>query len=278
MTEKYRQPGENGFGWGLNVYNDKAGDGNMGTLQFNGSLAYQIYVGAKSMLAMGLQAGMAQRSIQFNKLYWGTQYDPTSSTGYNTALPPDKAIIGQNGSFMTLDMGAGMIYTYKKNERYMRGNDQQEFTIGASMFHVNQPKWSFTSGGEKLYMRMVVHGHAAFGISETNLAVMPGFVIMRQGSNQEIFLGSMFRYMLREDSKYTGYIKGSSISAGGFYRDKDALVATALFEFSSYGLGISYDFNISGLKTVSSGRGGLEITFRYLNPAPFLYSQASFGK
>lgn len=278
MTEKYRQSGENGFGWGLNVYNDKAGDGNMGTLQFNGSLAYQIYVGGKSMLAMGLQAGVAQRSIQFDKLYWGSQYDPNSSSGYNTALPPDKATIGQDGNFMVPDVGAGAIYTYKKNERYMRGSDQQEVTVGASLFHVNQPKWSFAGGDEKLYMRMVFHGNAAFGVSGTNLAIMPGFAIMRQGPNQEIFFGSMFRYMLKEDSKYTGFVKGSSISAGGYYRNKDAFVATALFEFASYGLGISYDFNVSGLKTVSSGRGGLEITLRFLNPAPFIYSQASFNK
>ena len=84
--------------------------------------------------------------------------------------------------------------------------------------------------------------------------------------------------MLREDSKYTGFVKGASISAGGFYRNKDAFVAMALFEFSSYGVGLSYDFNVSGLKTVSTGRGGFEITLRFLNPAPFIYSQASFNK
>src|SRR3990172_9407074 len=29
-TETYRQSGENGFGWGVNVFNDRAGDGQMG--------------------------------------------------------------------------------------------------------------------------------------------------------------------------------------------------------------------------------------------------------
>src|SRR3990170_4989250 len=49
-TEKYRQSGDNGFGWGFNVYNDRAGDGQMSTLQANASLAYQIMIGGKSML------------------------------------------------------------------------------------------------------------------------------------------------------------------------------------------------------------------------------------
>jgi len=275
-TEKYRQSGDNGFGWGVNVYNDRAGDGNMGTLQANASLAYQVYLAKQSMLAVGFQGGIMQRSINFNNLYWGNQYDPSSSTGYNTALDPKEN--RTNDNFIVPDLSTGVIYTYKKNERYMRGGDQMDFTVGAALFHVTQPKYSFLSGNEKLYQRIVLHGNAMIGISNTSLAIAPGFLIEKQGPNQEIFVGSLVRYMLREDSRYTGFVKGASISAGGFYRNKDAFVATALFEFSSYGVGLSYDFNVSGLKTVSSGRGGLEITLRFLNPAPFIYSQASFNK
>lgn len=280
MTEKYRQPGEDGFGWGINVLNDRAGDGKMGTLQANAALAYQIYLNPQGMLALGFQGGIMQRSINFDKLYWGTQYDPNSSTGYNTALYPqgDKGIANGNSNIIIPELNTGLIYTYKKSERYMRGSDQKEFTLGAALFHVTQPKYSFLGSSEKLYQRMVIHGTGTFGIANTSLAISPGFLMARQGPNQEILFGSLFRHMLREDSKYTGYIKGASISAGGYYRNQDAFVAAALFEFGSYGIGISYDINVSGLKTVSYGRGGFEITLRYLNPAPFIYSQASFGK
>lgn len=275
-TEKYRQSGENGFGWGVNIYKDQAGDGKMGTLQANGSLAYQIYLSEKNMLALGFQAGIMQRSINFDKLYWGNQYDPTSSTGYNSLLDPKEN--RSNDNFIVPDLSTGAIYTYKKSERYMSSGDQMEFTIGAALFHVTQPKYSFLGGNEKLYQRMVVHGTGIFGVPNSRLAIVPGFMIARQGPNQEIFAGSLFRYTLREDSKYTGFVKGASVSGGGYYRNKDAFVAAAFFEFSSYGIGVSYDFNVSGLKTVSSGRGGFEITLRFLNPAPFIYSQASFNK
>jgi type IX secretion system PorP/SprF family membrane protein len=277
-TEKYRKPTENGFGWGVNIFNDRAGDGKMGTLQANISLAYQIYLSGKSMLAAGFQGGVMQRTINFSNLYWGTQYDPGSSTGYNTALPADKAIASGSSSSIRPDLGAGLTYTYKKNERYMRGNDARDFMLGASIFHFNQPKYSFLGGDEKLDPRIVFHGSGTYGISNTSIALIPAFMIQKQGPNQEIFAGTLVRYMLREDSRYTGYVKGASISAGGYYRNKDAFVAAALFEFGSYGIGMSYDFNISGLKTVSSGRGGFEITLRFLNPAPFIFSQASFNK
>lgn len=278
QTERYRQSGDNGFGWGVNIYNDRAGDGKMGTLNANASIAYQVMTGAKSMIALGFQGGMMQRSIQFDKLYWGTQYDPTSTTGYNLALPPDKAVAGGDDSFIIPDLSTGLTYTYKKNERYMRGNDQMDITLGAALFHAAPFKYSFLGSTEKIYQRMVFHGMSTIGIKNTSIALVPAFMIQKQGPNQEIYAGSMVRYMLREDSKYTGYVKGASVSAGGYYRNKDAFVVAALFEFSSYGIGVSYDFNLSGLKTVSSGRGGLEISLRFLNPAPFLFSQASFAK
>lgn len=278
-TEKYRQSGDNGFGVGINVYNDRAGDGQMGTLQANASLAYQIMMGKKSMLALGFQGGIMQRSINVDKLHWGTQYDPNSPTGYNTALYPqgDIALAGGDNNSIVPDLSTGLIYTYKKNERYMRGGDQMDFTVGAALFHVTQPKYSFLGSSAKLYQRIVLHGTGTVGIPNSSIAVVPGFMVEKQGPNQEIFIGSLFRYMLREDSKYTGFVKGASISAGGYYRNKDAFIAMALFEFSSYAIGVSYDFNVSGLKTVSSGRGGFEVTLRFLNPAPFLYSQASFN-
>ncbi|MFI5163745.1 MAG: PorP/SprF family type IX secretion system membrane protein [Bacteroidia bacterium] len=275
-TDKYRKPTEDGFGWGVNVYNDRAGDGKMGTLQANGSLAYQVYLDKTSMLAAGFQAGIMQRTLNFNNLYWGNQYDPNSSSGYNTALPSGE----QNftSSLIRPDLSAGLTYTYKKNERYMRGNDQRDFTFGAAVFHVNQPSYSYLGTNEKLDPRFVVHGSGIYGIKNTSIAIVPGVLFQRQGPNQEILAGAMIRYMLREDSKYTGYIKGAAISAGGYYRNRDAFIGTVLFEFSSYGIGMSYDFNVSGLKTVSSGRGGFEISLRFLNPSPFLFSQASFGK
>ena len=276
QTEKYRKPDENGFGWGVNFYNDRAGDGKMNSLQANGSLAYQIIVGDKSMLAAGFQAGILQRSLNFDKLYWGNQYDPSSPNGYNLAIDPKEN--RTNDHFIVPDLSAGMIYTYSKSERYSKGNDQRELTIGASMFHVNQPKYSFLGTSEKLDPRFVIHGIGSLGIENTNIALVPAFMFSKQGPNHEVLAGTMIRYMLKENSQVTGFIKGSSISLGGYYRNKDAFIATALFESASYGIGISYDINVSGLTTASAGRGGFEITLRFLNPSPFVFSQASFGK
>lgn len=96
-----------------------------------------------------------------------------------------------------------------------------------------------------------------------------------QGKSNEIFLGSLFKYILKEDSKYTGNIKASAVSLGIFYRNKDALIPTFFFEIGQYSLGLSYDINTSALKQASNGRGGFEISLRFINPNPFFYKSAS---
>ncbi len=45
----------------------------------------------------------------------------------------------------------------------------------------------------------------------------------------------------------------------------DALVPYFGLEYSTFRLGISYDVNISALKTASNGRGGMEVSLIYIN-------------
>jgi hypothetical protein len=55
----------------------------------------------------------------------------------------------------------------------------------------------------------------------------------------------------------------------------DAFIPVLSIEFGQYTMGISYDINVSKLKTASSGRGGLELSIRFVSPNPFVYKSAS---
>jgi type IX secretion system PorP/SprF family membrane protein len=258
-------------GYGVNLFSDKAGDANMGTFLGTLSYAYHLFLSEKSTLGGGLYAAVGQRSIDFTKLQWGSQYDgmvydPNLASGEPAA----------SNSFMFLDLGGGVHWEYSKNEKYMTGNDQLKFSAGIALFHVNSPKYSFYDSGEKLLMKKMIYGNALIGVTNTNLSIVPGFFYCRQGKANELLLGSMFRYQFKENSKYTGYVKGSSIATGLYYRNRDALVVNLLYEFSQYAVGVSYDFNISGLKTASNGMGGIEIALRFVSPNPFLYSKSRY--
>jgi hypothetical protein len=54
-----------------------------------------------------------------------------------------------------------------------------------------------------------------------------------------------------------------SLSLGAYYRLKDAVIPSLLFQFDKWGLGIAYDINLSDLTPATNTKGGLEVALRY---------------
>ncbi len=268
-VKMFKKKWTNGFvGVGLSFFSDKAGDSEMGTTQVNLSVASTRYLNESNSIAAGFQAGYAQRSFSYDKLYWDNQYDPNSSTGYNTSLPSNESFTATKFPFF--DFATGVSWNFGQGEMYSTANNQFKANAGVSYYHVNKPKYSFYGDpDERLHSKIIVHGGGLVGLKNTNTSVVPSFFYARQGGAQEIVFGTSFRYMLSEDSRYTGRIKESALSLGGHYRVGDAIIVSTMFEMSNYAVGISYDVNTSGLKAASSGKGGMEFFLRYITPNPY---------
>jgi type IX secretion system PorP/SprF family membrane protein len=251
---------------GLNVAQDRSGSPQIKTFLASITYACHIKTSEKSRLGVGLYAGLLQRSISYEGLQWMNQYDGKK---YDPALASKEPEGGV--TLMRPDVGFGLHYEYSKSEKYMTGNDHRKFNGGISVFHVNKPLYSFYGSAEKLYMKAGAYATAELGLANSDISLVPGAYYFIQGPAKEMLLGMLAQYQLKADSKYTGYVQGSSISFGGYYRGKDAAIAMALFKFQQYAIGLSYDVNVSKLKTASNGRGGFEISLRYVNPPSFLY-------
>jgi type IX secretion system PorP/SprF family membrane protein len=255
---------------GLSFYNDKSGDASIGITEINFSLASGIFLSEKSSLAGGLQAGWSQHSINLAGLSWDNQY---INGQYDANASSGETSIGN--SFSYADFSAGLSYSYGVGQTNMTSNDQFKANVGAAIFHVNQPEMSYygqSEAGTKLYMRYVAHGYVDYGIANSNIGLVPCFVLYEQGPAQEIDLGLKIRYALKQESKYTGINKGSALDIGGYYRVGDAAILLTQIEWANYAFGFSYDFNTSALTPASSGRGGFELSLRFINPNPFLSS------
>ncbi len=98
---------------------------------------------------------------------------------------------------------------------------------------------------------------------------------MSQGPQMELTPGMCVKYQFKETSTYTGYVKGSAMTLGCYYRNRDAVIPYFMIEMDKYSFGISYDTNISGLTNVTEGRGGIEISLRFNSPSSFLYQTKS---
>lgn len=247
------------FALGFHLFNDKAGDSNMGTTQGNFSLAYHVRLNPYNTLGAAIQPGFFQRSIDFGGLQWGNQYDgmyydPTISSGEMQG----------SQAFTKYDLGAGMVWTYNNTggDIHVTDNHDLNFHAGFSVFHITTPKYSFLNTNEQLYMKFVLHGGGVISLGDTKMALCPSFFYYRQGPAQEIYFGTMLRTLLTQDSKFTGFKNASAIYFGMYYRTRDAFTARLLYEYAGWGFGISYDINTSSLKAATNTRGGLELCLR----------------
>lgn len=233
---------------GLLFYKDKAGDSKMGINQISFSMASRVAFDDKNSISTGLQSGWVQRSIDISNLSWDAQYDGKT---FNKSL-----FSGENTSpsnFSYFDISAG---TYYKGVV----SDLLSFNAGIAAFHLNNPRQSYFGANDKLHVKWTFHGGAAIGFKNWNKTLLPTFMILQQGSAQEINIGAAMKYNLGMDSKYTGINVSSNVIFGGYYRVKDAVIGYMRYDFKDiFSIGFSYDINLSKLRTASYARGGAEV-------------------
>lgn len=266
---KFYKKAYNRLAGGLAFYSDKAGDGQMATNYGTLSLATFIKTGALSSLSFGLQGGIIQKSVNYSKFIFSNQYDGST---YDTNLPSGEPT--GTKSFVSPDVSAGLLWFYGKEEESIGENNHLYADVGFSMMHINKPKQRFLPDDyDRLFTKYTVHGKLLIGLPHSNVSLAPSFMAHFQGPQKEILMGMLIKYSIKNDTKYTGYIKKSYFGIGGYYRVGDAVIANVLIEMGHYAIGISYDINVSGLTRVSTLRGGPEITIRYNSTNRFLFQK-----
>ena len=207
--------------------------------------------------------------MDYSKFVFSNQYN---GTGYDPNVPNNEHFGDKN--FIYPDVSAGVLWNYSTEEKSIGENNQLKANVGFSAYHLSQPKQKFLEGtNEKLFAKYIVHGSFLMGIPHSNVGLAPSFLCQFQGPQKELMAGFLVKYYIKNDSKYTGYIRKSSVGLGAYYRYKDALVVAALIEMGQYAVGISYDLNVSSLTKVSTLRGGPEIVLRFNSANPFLFQK-----
>lgn len=255
------------LGIGALLFSDKAGDSDFGTTQGNISLSGIVPVDDFNTISAGIEAGVAQRSVDINAIQWPNQYDGQS---YNPALPSYET--DGAGSFLFFDMAAGLHYEYLRYFGTFYGKEMVRLTAGAAVFHVTKPLQRFYDGAtENQYPRIVVHSTLIYDFEGTTVGIVPSVLYMSQGPASEIDVGFLLRFKISQGTKVTGFISESAFSAGIHYRFKDAFSPQVFFELSNFGIGFSYDINTSSFSQATKNKGGLEVSIRYSKLKGALY-------
>lgn len=229
--------------FGVMVLGDDAGNGIYKTNQFSGVYSYQIQATQQLFLQFGVEAGVTQTHLDWEKLVFADQLDPRVGLEdgvFSSEVPPES--FNQSG----VDLGMGLL-VYHTN-----------FYGGISLKHINRADENWLNINDNLSlgrpMRLTIHTGAEFSVNANNnrlgaTFISPNLLYIRQGPYSQVNVGA-----------YAGY---ESIFGGVWYRhtfeNADAAILMAGVRYNSLRIAYSYDATISGLSAAATG-GSHEIS------------------
>lgn len=244
-----RLPDYDTWGVGIMALGDEAGDGVLKNTYVGISSAYHksLDEDGYQQIGVGFQAVYGQKRLDISRLKFEDMLTPFGFTGVTREIF-DQPDVNMN----YLDVNAGIIYT-------MSTDDDNNFYLGASMYHVNRPKESFMGGDWNVSPRSTVHAGGYFPVSGPLTLHVSG---IHQGQNNttETVFGGAVAATIDENSS-----EASRVYVGSWFRLKDAIIPYVGLEFGGMRLGATYDINVSSLRTGSRSRGGFEFSLVYIH-------------
>lgn len=201
-----------------------------------------------SFLSLGFMGGLIHKSIDVTKMTTNNQYNG----GYNPSGPTGETFTVTN--FNAWDASVGMSYNTTFGDY-----DVNSMFIGAALHHISKPKNSFyRDGTTELNPKYVFSAGVNWGVTDYSWFTLYADY-SKQATVSETIVGGLYSYnmsSLADDKTYVVHL-------GGFLRWKDAFIPVAKIDMGSLSVGVSYDVNVSQLKTTSMGRGGFELSLSY---------------
>ncbi|MEO1514731.1 MAG: PorP/SprF family type IX secretion system membrane protein [Bacteroidota bacterium] len=250
------------FAVGLLFYNDKVGGLDFTTNQMTLSAAFHkgLDFDKKQFLSIGIQAGLAQRSISYEDLTFDDQFNDLNA--FNMATRED---LPEN-NFAFSDFAAGLNYNYSPK-------NGAKFFAGFALHHFLQPRISFYPEDnanliieeDKLYMQISGQFSAQIPLND-RLSLVPRALIAKQGPHLEVNTGTNLRIGLNN-------YNGNALQLGSWVRPVsnednsmglDALIFLVGFELGNVSLGFSYDLNLNSVSNVGRAQNAFEFSATYI--------------
>jgi type IX secretion system PorP/SprF family membrane protein len=236
---------------GLQLLYDKAGTVGLTTTNFLPALNYHKSLSNEKTeyLSLGFMGGMVRKSIDISKMTTNSQYNG----GYNPSLGTGETFTTPN--FTTWDASVGMSY----NTTFGIDNTNS-FFIGAAYHHLNKPKNSFYRNDKiELSPKYVFSAGLKLHVDDFSYFTFHADH-SNQGTVSETIAGGLYSYNLGDFADEASV----TLHLGAFMRWKDAIIPVVKVDVRSLSLALSYDANVSQLKTASQGRGGFELSLSYI--------------
>lgn len=247
------------FGGGVGLMFTRGNEGTAYLVKNSIAGTYAYSVGAEGfVLSFGLQAGITNRTIDYNKLVFDDQIDPR--LGFIPGTVSAAEAVPFNNKFY-FDSGAGINLVIG------------DFNIGSALQHINQPNESFTGAPARLPMRVTGHLSYLWDLNpgqnmyeDEKSYVIPSVVYNRQSTAQALSIGMQY--------KHRGVNAGLWYHSGGVAGGPSAIGVSFIFDLlinregaEKLRLGVSHDVPVSGLN-YSNTSGTSEGSLGYQTTLP----------
>lgn len=249
INAEFKQPvgkGDDFVTAGIQILYDRAGTVSWVSSHILPALNYHKSLSAERnrYLSVGFMAGPVQRRFDRTKMTTNSMYDGMGDG--ETFVKPQ---------FTYIDAAAGITFNTQLNE-----NPDNNYFIGLAYHHFNRPKNSFyRNAAAELDPKWVASVGVRFSVTEGSYLTLQADH-SRQGQFKETVAGALYGIKLGEDLENPLY----TLHGGAFLRWNDALLPVVKLDYHPLSFSLSYDVNISKLKTSSYGRGGFELGISYV--------------
>ncbi|MEJ7735838.1 MAG: PorP/SprF family type IX secretion system membrane protein [Chitinophagaceae bacterium] len=251
---EYKMPvgrGDDFITAGLQTLYDKAGTAALTSTHVLPAVNYHKSLSSQKQmyLSVGFMGGLVQKRIDRSKITTNNQYD---GAAFNPSLADGETFLSPNYNYGDGSIGVSFNSSFGENELH-------SLFLGAAYHHVNRPANSFyRSASAALHPKYVVSAGVKYNIDDYTFFTLQADH-STQGSFNETIGGALYSFKLGEPDE-ASYI----FHAGAFLRWKDALIPVIKIDYNPLAVAISYDVNVSQLKTASQGRGGFELSVSYV--------------
>jgi len=249
LNAEYKMPvgkGDDFLTAGIQALYDRAGTVSWVSTHILPALNYHksLSEDRNSYLSLGFMGGPVQRSFDRSKMTTNSMYDGMGDG--ETFVEPRVSYI---------DAAVGMSYNTQLN-----ADPENNMFIGLAYHHLNKPNQSFYRDASAIVQPKWV------GSAGVRFSVTPESYITfqadhsRQADFKETVAGALYGIKIGPELDNPLY----TLHGGAFLRLNDALIPVIKMDYAPFSVSLSYDINLSKLKTSSYGRGGFELGVSYV--------------
>lgn len=239
-------------GVGFIVTRDEEGLAGLRSTYIGGQYAYQLRLTDELTFRPGTQLAVYNRNLNFNKLTFGDQWNPSTQEFDN---PSGEVDTGLSKFFFDLSFG-GVLYSSR-------------FWFGYSVYHINQPNQSLSGQDNPLPMKHSFH--AGYKIPLKTAGAPPGYnkigdersitptaQYKMQGGFQQLDLGI---YATIEPMIFGLWYRGIPFDTPNGFSGSESMVVLLGYSYQKLNVGYSFDYTLSDLGIRSGGAHEISLSY-----------------